>query len=141
MDRLDQNLLEMLLKNAREPITSLSHALGVSRATVTERMRKLEERGIIAGYTLRISDSALRRHIAAHVMVAVETRSDHAVQAELRKLSSIHALYAVSGLYDMIAVLRADTTEALDQDLDSIRNIKGVVKTVSSIILSTKLGD
>ncbi len=141
MDRLDQNLLEMLLKNAREPITSLSHALGVSRATVTERMRKLEERGIIAGYTLRISDSALRRHIAAHVMVSVETRSDHAVQAELRKLSSIHALYAVSGVYDMIAVLRADTTEALDQDLDSIRNIKGVVKTVSSIILSTKLGD
>ena len=141
MDTLDQKLLEMLLKNAREPITSLSHALGVSRATVTERMRKLEERGIISGYTVRISEAALRRNIAAHVMVAVEPRSTEAVVAELKNLPSIHSLHAVSGIYDMIAMLRAETTHMLDQDLDILRNIKGVVKTVSSIVLSTKLGD
>jgi len=140
MDILDQKLLEMLLKNAREPITSLSHALGVSRATITERMKKLEARGIIAGYTLRISEAALRRNIAAHVMIAVEPRSTDAVLAELKKLPSIHALYAVSGIYDLIALLRADSTQALDHDLDIARNIKGVVKTVSSIVLSTKLG-
>jgi len=141
VDSLDQKLLEMLLKNAREPITSLSHALGVSRATVTERMRKLEDRGIISGYTVRISEAALRRNITAHVMIAVEPRAGDAVLAELKKLPSIHGLYAVSGIYDMIAVLRSETTQGLDQDLDIVRTIKGVVKTVSSIVLSTKLGD
>ncbi|MCF6272904.1 MAG: Lrp/AsnC family transcriptional regulator [Rhodobacteraceae bacterium] len=141
MDPLDQKLLEMLLKNAREPITSLSHALNVSRATITERMKKLEARGIIAGYTLRLSEATLQRNIAAHVMIAVEPRSTDAVLAALKNLASIHSLHAVSGIYDLIAVLRSDNTQGLDRDLDIIRNIKGVVKTVSSIVLSTKLGN
>ena len=141
MDALDRKLLEMLRENAREPITSLAQGLGVSRATITERMRKLEESGIITGYRVHVSDMARRRQIAAHVMIEVEPRSADSVVAALKNLPSIHALYAVSGVFDMIAVLRSDTTEGLDRDLDTARNLAGVVKTVSSIVLSTKLGD
>ena len=141
MDSLDQKLLDMLLKNAREPITSLAQNLGVSRATITERMRKLEESKVISGYSVQIADIAKRHQIAAHVMIEVEPHAAEEVAAALTSLKNIHALYAVSGIYDMIAILRSDTTEGLDQDLDAARNLGGVVKTVSSIILSTKLGD
>lgn len=140
MDTLDQKLLAMLFENAREPVTSLAQGLGVSRATVTERMRKLEESGVITGYRVQMSDAARHREIAAHVMIEVEPRSAEAVVKALEKLPTIHALHAVSGVFDMIAILRSETTEGLDQDLDTARNLDGVVKTVSSIILSTKLG-
>ena len=141
MDILDQKLLDMLRENARAPITALAQDLGVSRATVTDRMHKLEEGGVITGYRAQISDAAWRRQIAAHVMIEVKPRSAESVAAALEKLPNIHALYAVSGVFDMIAILRSDTTEGLDKDLDTARNLDGVIKTVSSIVLSTKLGD
>lgn len=139
MDTTDIRLLDLLDANARESISSLAIALNVSRATVSERMRKLEGAGVIAGYGLRKGAAFERRQISAHVMISVDTRTENHVLAELRKMNNIRSLYAVSGAFDMIAVVRGETTDEIDQSLDAIRSIKGVAKTVSSILLSTKL--
>jgi len=57
----------------------------------------------------------------------------------LRKLVNLKSLYAVNGIYDMIAVISAESTKSLDETLDLIGDTSGVEKTVSSIILSTKI--
>lgn len=139
MDTTDFRLLDLLDANARESISSLAMALNVSRATVSERIRKLEGSGVIAGYGLRKGAAFERRQISAHVMISVDTQTEDHVLNELKKVNSIRSLYAVSGAFDMIAMLCGETTDEIDRGLDTIRAINGVAKTVSSILLSTKL--
>jgi len=139
MDDLDKRLLDMLNMNARESVSSLALALNVSRATIKDRMSKLEKAGIIKGYGVRLGQDYTNRRIAAHVMVSVDTNVGADVIIALKKMANLDALYAVSGIYDMIAVLHGETTEEIDRDLDNIRKIRGISNTTSSIILSTKL--
>jgi len=138
MDSLDKNLLDILSLDARKPISVLAGALSVSRATVTDRISKLEQRGIIEGYTLRIKREYNTKKILAHVMISVVPNSETQIVEKLKKLDNIQSIHTVSGLYDLVAVLRRDATEELNHDIDTIREISGVEQTVTTIILSTK---
>lgn len=139
LDDLDRRLIDLLGENARSSVSALALDLGVARATVKDRMRRLEECGVIVGYGVKLNQPFLNQSVRAHVLISVETQyGDHVVQ-ELKKLPGIRALYAVSGTYDLIAVLRGESTDDIDNALDVIRRIKGIAQTTSSILLSTKL--
>ena len=137
-DEQDLKLLELLKTNAREPTSSIARKLGVSRSTIQSRIERLERGGVINGYTLRMSDEYERSRIKAHVMISVAPKLSNRVAHSLRAITELTALYAVSGPYDLIAVLSSETTERIDELLDEIGNLPGIRKTTSSIILSTK---
>lgn len=138
MDEKDLKLLELLKNNAREPTSAIARALGVSRSTIQSRIEKLERSGVIGGYTLRMSDDYERSRIKAHVMISVAPKLSNRVAGSLRAFTEVTSLYAVSGPYDLIAVLSCETTERIDALLDEIGALPGIRKTTSSIILSTK---
>ena len=138
MDETDRDLIELLRINAREPLSSLARKLDVARSTVADRLAKLESKGIIAGYTIRYSDEYRRRRITAHVMISVNPKLNERVVHGLKQMIPVTSLYAVSGTYDMIAVVHAETTEDIDAALDAIGRLPGVEDTRSSILLSTK---
>ena len=75
MDEKDRELSRLLSENARIPVTSLAQALGLARSTVQARIERLEARGIIAGYALRLGDQARREQIRATVLVTIEPRA------------------------------------------------------------------
>lgn len=138
MDKIDQQLIRLLRKNGRATTTALAQSLGLSRSTVQDRIARLENKNIIAGYTIRYNKEYRRRQITAHVMISQNPKfADHIIQC-LKEMSSIRSVYTVSGLYDLIALVRAETTEDIDTTLDNIGRLKGVEKTTSSIVLSTK---
>ncbi|WP_321389798.1 Lrp/AsnC family transcriptional regulator [Emcibacter sp.] len=139
MDNLDRSLLEILTLDARKSISTLAGALKVSRATVTDRISKLEQRGIIEGYTLRINREFSPKKITAHVMITVVPKLETQVIEQLKKIHGIQSIFTVSGMYDLIAVLQKDSTEELDSEIDFIRETAGVEKTVTNVILSAKL--
>jgi DNA-binding Lrp family transcriptional regulator len=134
----DQKLLSLLRANAREPIAALARKLGLARSTVQERLARLERSGVIAGYTLREGAAFTGRQIAAHVMISVDPKQTERIVAELRRIPELRSLSAVSGAYDLIATVAADTTARIDTVLDEIGKIKGIERTMSSIILSVK---
>ncbi len=138
MKDTDRALLELLQTNAREPTASLARKLGLSRTTVQNRMARLEARGIIAGYTVRLTGDYRRRLISAHVMISVDPKHAERVGGALSRMPEVRSLYAASGLYDLIAVIRCDTTEAIDELLDNVGRLPGIEKTVTSILLSRK---
>ncbi|MFN2327351.1 MAG: Lrp/AsnC family transcriptional regulator [Chromatocurvus sp.] len=135
---LDDALLQHLKQNARVTIARLSRLLGVSRSTVTDRIERLEQRGIIRGYTVVLGDEAGRRRVRAHIMVNVSAGLANSLVRELRRMPSILRAYAVSGIYDLIVVAEADSTEELDEVLDRVREMDGVESTLTSVVLSTK---
>ncbi|MGB0906490.1 MAG: Lrp/AsnC family transcriptional regulator [Maricaulaceae bacterium] len=135
----DQQLLGALRANARATTTALAETLGVSRSTVQKRLERLEGEGVIAGYTVQLSSAYLDQEIKAHVTITVEPRATDAIITKMETINAVRAVYSVSGPYDLIVEVAAMSVTALDSVIDSLIAIDGVERTVSSVILSTRL--
>lgn len=133
-----QRLLALLRRNARESTASLARELGVARTTVQERIRRLERDGVIAGYTVRVSDDFARQQIAAQVLINVDPKAGERVVRELEARPWVRAVYALSGVFDYEVRIEAGSTEELDRSLDAIGRIEGIERTQTSIVLSVK---
>ena len=91
----DEELLTALRANARAPVAALARSLGLSRTTVQDRLKRLEEQGVIAGYTLKLARDARPSGIAAQVAIAVEPRRQIEVAKAISKLQQVETLHAV----------------------------------------------
>jgi len=138
MDDIDTRLLELLAENGRASVTSLAHQLGVARATVQERMGRLERNGPLRGYTIRLAAEFQQQQISAQVMIAADPKKVAALTRALQKMPKVRALHTISGQYDLIAMVRDSSTQGLDACIDAIGALDGVDRTMSSIVLSTK---
>jgi DNA-binding Lrp family transcriptional regulator len=134
----DQELISLLQLNAREPVSALARKLGLSRTTVQDRLRRLEQTGVIAGYQIRLSEGTEPGGIRAFVTLEVEPKRTNDVSRALLKMPQVEALYSVSGKYDLIALVRTTSAEDMDKLLDVAGVIPGVTGTESAVILSTK---
>ncbi|MGF1608116.1 MAG: Lrp/AsnC family transcriptional regulator [Kiloniellales bacterium] len=139
LDAIDQRLLDLLRSNARQSATALARRLGVSRSTVQDRIARLEERRVIAGYTIRLGERFAERLIRAHVMIKFEPRRGAAVRRKLDAMPEVEAIHSVSGDYDLILFLAVETTAALEDALLRVREMDGVTATVTAVILSSRL--
>ena len=134
----DSKLIALLKTNVREPAASLARKLGLARSTVQERIARLERERVIKGYTVRLGEEIDARSLRAVVMITADPKQADRVGAELKKMAEVRSLSAVSGAYDMMAMVEADTPAKMDTALDRIGKAHGVARTVSSIVLSEK---
>jgi len=134
----DDALLALLRDDARLSTAELGRRLGLARSTVQSRIERLERSGVIRGYRVELGPGAGVRQVQAHAMIAVEPAQQQGVERKLRAMPAVTALYTVSGPYDLIAVLGAASTEALDAALDEVRASPGVKSTTTSIVLSRR---
>ena len=135
----DEELLALLRLNARTPVAVLARRLKLSRTTVQDRLKRLEENGVIAGYALRLSSEIEKGGIRAFVTIEVEPRRAVDVGHAMQRMPQIETLHTVSGKVDLIALVKTQSAEDMDKVLDHIGEIPGVTGTESAIILSTKL--
>jgi DNA-binding Lrp family transcriptional regulator len=138
IDPTDDALLRLLRENARLPTAELARRLKLSRTTVQSRLERLERNGVIAGYTVQLARPFAATLIRAQVLITVGPKSAARAEAGLRRIPQITALYSVSGMYDLIALIEAISVEQMDQAIDEIGALEGIERTMSSIILSTK---
>jgi DNA-binding Lrp family transcriptional regulator len=137
---LDDQLLDLLRTDARLPTAVLARRLGVARSTVQGHLSRLERSGVIRGYTVELGAAALARQVQAHAMIQVEPQQQSVVERKLKAMPAVTTLLTVSGAYDLIAMLAAESTEALDLALDELRDCPGVKSTTTSIVLSRRFG-
>ncbi|SFN10412.1 Lrp/AsnC family transcriptional regulator [Variovorax sp. OV329] len=137
MDDTDRQLISLLRDNARISVVELARKLRVARATVQNRMGRLEREGIIVGYTVRLRPDSEQHGIRAMMSIAIDGYHGEAVLRLLRGHPAVVALHTTNGRWDLMAELRADTLESFDALLNSIRAIEGIANTETSILLST----
>ena len=135
----DRELLALLSENARAPVATIAKRLSLSRTTVQTRLERLEREGVIAGYGVRLSENYASTLIRAHILITIAPKALSQVTASLEKLQAVTALYSVSGAFDLIAMIAAPSIAELDTVIDEIGTIDGVDRTLSSIILSTRV--
>ena len=135
----DRALLSLLRENARASTAELARKLGVSRTTVQSRIERLEQRGVISGYSVKLSSDYERNLVRAHILVTALPKVSAAVEGVLRRIPEVRTLHSVSGNFDMIVVVEAPSVRDLDALIDRIGALEGVERTLSSIILSTRI--
>ena len=137
MDATDHQLISLLRKDARTTAATLATKLGVSRGTVTNRITKLEDAGVIVGYTVRLRPDAQPQGIAAWMSIAVAGNATRAVIDSLLGEPGVAALHDTNGQWDLLAELRAANLSELSQILERIRLVRGISSTETSIHLDT----
>lgn len=136
LDALDTALLSTLRRDSRTPLSELARAVGIARGTARARLERLESSGVITGYTIRTG--GLLDDVRAHVAITITANEQARTEVALARIPAVQQLLSVSGPYDLIAIVAATNTAALDEALDTIRALPGVASTMSSIVLSKK---
>ncbi|WP_405125292.1 Lrp/AsnC family transcriptional regulator [Ralstonia pseudosolanacearum] len=137
LDDTDRELIGLLRDNARLSIVTLAKKLRVARATVQNRIAKLERDGVIVGYTVRLRPNVDTQRIRAITYIAVEGNRATEIRRRLTGHPNVVALHTTNGRWDLVAELRTDTLEAFDTVLNELRLIDGIANTEASILLST----
>ncbi|MFT0534120.1 Lrp/AsnC family transcriptional regulator [Castellaniella hirudinis] len=137
MDSTDQQLIRLLRADARSSIATLAKRLGVARGTVTQRIRRLEDAGLIVGYTVRLRPDVQPQNIGAWMGIAVEGNDARTVIASLLGEPGVAALHDTNGRWDLLAELRAADLQELAKVLERIRLIRGISQSETSIHLQT----
>jgi DNA-binding Lrp family transcriptional regulator len=137
MDDIDQQLIAQLRQNARLSVADLAHRLQVSRGTVTNRLRKLEDQQVIVGYTVRLKPDAQTERIRAWMAVEVEGNQTRRVIASLLGEPGVSALHDTNGRWDLLAEIEVGSMQELSQALERVRLISGIRGTETSIHLAS----
>ena len=137
MDSTDLQLIALLRQDARAPVAQLADKLGVSRGTVTNRIRRLEDEGVLVGYTVLLRPDVETQRIRAWMSITVEGNQTREVIAHLLGEPGVAALHDTNGRWDLLAELRAPNLGELAAVLERVRLIKGIGTTETSIHLQT----
>ena len=137
LDDTDRELIALLRADARTPVAVLAQKLRVARGTVQNRLRKLEDSGVITGYTVRLRPDTEPQRIRAWMSIAVEGNAAPEVIRSLRGEPAVGTLHTTNGRWDIVAEVRTESLEAFDAALTRIRLTPGIANTETSILLST----
>ena len=137
MDEIDHKLMSLLRQDARLTVAALAAKLQVSRGTVTNRIRRLEDDGVIVGYTVRLRPDVQHNEIKAWMSIAVDGNQTRVVIASLLGEPGVATLHDTNGRWDLLAELRAESLQELAKVLERIRLLKGISNTETSIHLET----
>ena len=137
LDDTDREILSILRADARTPVAVLAQRLRIARGTAQARLRKLEEGGVITGYTVRLRPDSEPQRIRAWMSIAVEGNAATSVIHALRGEPAVGTLHTTNGRWDIVAEVRAESLESFDAALPRIRMTPGIANTETSILLST----
>lgn len=138
LDEIDVTLLEILQKNGRTRRNDLAHAVGLSIPSVSERLRKLEESGVIIGYTTFVDPKKVGKDITAFITVTVDTSKHYSSFLDHAKSTDeILEIHSVTGSGTHLLKIRTENTSSLERLLSKIQAWSGIVNTTTSIVLST----
>jgi Lrp/AsnC family leucine-responsive transcriptional regulator len=134
---VDRTLLSALARDGRASFTDLAERVGLSVSAVHQRVRRLEQRGLITGYAARLNAKALGLPLTAFVSItAIDVAQPDDAPARLAHLPAIEACHSVAGAESYILKVRVASPDALEALLQEIRAAANVT-TRTTVVLST----
>ena len=138
MDDIDRQLLAGLLADARTSYADLARQVGLSAPSVHERVRKLEREGVLRGSTVDVDPKALGLGVSA--LVGLQQREgvdSDVIVAALRAVPEIEDCWFVAGDEAFVAKVRVADLDDLDRTLRGLRQVPGITRTRTTVVLST----
>ncbi len=136
MDNIDRELLRLLSGDARRSAAELARELGVSRATIQNRIDKLKANGTIARFTVELGGKVENALVDALVLLKLAPGDSRRIIDQLRRIPEVQSLGSVNGVFDLVLELRTSSHQRLDTVLMDIRRMPMVAETNSCIRLN-----
>ena len=139
LDPIDYKLLDLLQQNARVTQLELAAAVGLSQPAVAERMRKLEQEGIITGYSARVDGRKLGKDIIAFIGVRIEHPKYNAgFGTKVLAIPDVLECHRITGPDSYLLKVVTEDTQSLDSLIsDLLRHIPGVTRTLTTVVTSS----
>ncbi len=138
LDDIDSKLIDILQRKGRTKRNDLAEAVGLSLPSISERLRKLEEAGIVTGYHASVDARKLGKDITAFIFVAVDSSKHyHQFLEHAASVDDILECHAITGEGSHILKIRTNNTSSLEKLLAKIQAWPGVIGTRTNLVLST----
>ena len=132
-DKIDEKIIGYLKEDARESFVDIGKKLKLSESAVRRRVKNLVDSGAIKKFTLEIGEE---NATSAIVLVSVDSATDTSkVSMKLAKLEGVKTVYEITGQYDITTIMSATNIAEINNTIDALRKIPGVVDTNTVIIL------
>ena len=143
LDRIDRQILALLREDGRMSHAAIAKEVGLSGPAIHERVRKLEQKGVIASYAAIVDPEKVDRSHAAFALVTIsegnEFADDEEIVAKICEEPDVLEFHRIAGQDCYLIKMRCATNKDLERLLKRIRSIKGVARTRTTIVLSTEL--
>lgn len=141
LDEKDSAILEELMKDARKTTKAIARELEIPRATVHDRIVKMEQKQVIKKYTAVPDYNQLGLGVAAFVLVQFESEkgiSQRDTAEEIASIQGIYEVHMISGEYDMLLKVKGSSMEEIGKlVIDKLRDVKGVARTLTCAVFTT----
>lgn len=138
MDDTDRRLIAALRRDGRAALSELAVGLKISRATVRARLEKMALTGEIAGFTVLTRADVTAAPVRGLMMIGIEGKGAERITQRLQGLTSVQAVHATNGRWDLIVEISTETLQQFDDTLAQIRLLDGVANSETSLLLSTR---
>lgn len=138
LDQLDLQILDALQRNGRSTFAELGEIIGLKAASVHDRVKRLETRGFVRGYTARLDSKQLGLELTAFVSCYTSADTDYEAFTEaVRALPEVCEVHSVAGEESFVLKVMTRSTSDLDTFLSRLKKVAGIVRTKTLIVLST----
>ncbi len=141
LDEKDSSILEQLVDDSRRTTKAIAKELDIPRATVHDRITKMEQKGVIRKYTAIPDYVQLGLGVSAFILVQFESdsgTSQRDTADEIATISGIYEVHMISGEYDMLLKVRGASMEEIGRlVIDKLRDVKGVDRTLTCAVFTT----
>jgi len=134
VDKIDLAILCFLRNDARTTNSEIAEALGVSEATIRRRIKELQERKIILGFSALVNIPAIENSIKAYIYIKADTNKIEDVAQKLMKNKRILTLYRIIGEYDLLCEGLFLSMKELQEFVDSDLKTEGIIKAVTHVV-------
>lgn len=140
LDAIDRALLESLQVDCKQPLAKLGERVGLSAPSVLERVRKLEQCGLIRGYHASLEPRLAGLDVGAFIGVGIDhPRSIAAFEQAALGIPEILECHHVTGRHTLMIKVRTESTESLHRLISALRELPGVARTETMVVLETQL--
>ena len=136
MDDVDRKIIRLLQEDARKSFNKIAESLGIAVGTAYNRVKNLEDKGILKGYTIMLDSAKLGYGLTALILIEAEGRYLPEVENELAKLDDVICIYDITGDYDIAVVARFKNRSTLNSFIKSTLKMPHVSRTVTNVVLN-----
>jgi len=134
-NKIDEKIIDFLRDDSRESFVDIGKKLKLSESAVRRRVRNLVDSGTIKKFTVEVGD---KNTTSAIVLISVDSTIDTSkVSVKLTKLEGVKTVYEITGQYDITVIISAPNIAEINNSIDALRKIPGVIDTNTVIILRT----
>jgi len=137
LDDIDTKILKNLLVDARLSARQLAYKLGLSTVTVITRIKKLEQKKVITGYTTRLNHQELGYDLTAIIEVTTGKGKMIEVEEKISKIENVCAVYDITGHADVAVIGKFKNRQELSNFVKNLSTIPNVQNTTTHVVLNT----